>query len=195
VSTQRQNLSGVQILALLTITTLLGCIGVYILSNVLIYRFPGGEWVPVKLGEDKAIRILGIAPEPAPVIYVQTETGQLQACTGDQGELFGAFAFECTTASAPQALKLSYSDSRYTPPSPPGEVRTSFVGPGAYDMYCSGQTNFVILNDGTVWSWSKVGCCEVGCLLNLIYPVGGMVLGFVVGVVIIVIYRHRRMAG
>ena len=171
----------------LLVTTILGGLIAYLLFNIFEHYVPSGEWQPVSVGQDKAVQILGMdlnSKSGSVYYYIQTSQGKVYACDDAQCDL--------TTASPVTRAHSAAAD--YTPPQPPGEVRESFIGPGHNPGLCTGQTNYIILTDGSVWTWNKVGCCEIGCLVYLIFPLGGLVLGFFMGVVILVVggWRRRR---
>ena len=168
-----------QALTLILATTILGGLLAFFVFYVFEFRIPSGEWRPVNIDQNKAVQILGMAWPGA--VYIRTSQGSVYSCEPTR----------CQLAATPQTLHAPVEETRYTAPPSPGEVSDSFAGPGPNPGLCSGQTNYLILKDGTVWTWSKVGCCEIGCLLNLVYPLGGMILGFVAGIVILVV-RHRR---
>lgn len=174
--------SAAKALALLVIITILGGVGGAIFYDVTEYRLPGGQWQPVSLGGEKATRILGVDTR-SQFVYIKTAQSNVYSCNYNG----------CVLAPAPQVSSPRVVERyNYNPPPPPGEVRDSLAVP--YFGLCSGQMNFVILSDGSVWSWSKVGCCEMGCFIVIVYPLGGMVLGLVAGIVILVIWRRRSPA-
>jgi hypothetical protein len=187
-------LSIAKALTLLIVLAILGGVAGYVLYDVFEYRLPSGEWQPVSLGQEKAVRILGLDSKSYSAVYIQTNQGNVYACRGipGGGGGFGSFTFSCELAPAPQVSHARFNERLYTPPQPPGEVSESFVGPGPHEHFCAGQTNFVILNDGSVWAWYKIGCCEVGCLFTLAYPLCGLVLGLLVGIAILIVMRRRR---
>lgn len=176
--------TGAKALALLVIITILGGVGGYIFYDVTEYRLPGGHWQPVSLGGEKATRILG-QDRPSGDVYIQTSQGNVYSCTPTN----------CVPAPAPvPQVSNPHFNGDYNPPPPPADVIDSLTVPPPIYGLCGGQINFVILADGSVWSWSKIGCCEMGCFIIIIYPLGGMVLGLVAGIIILIIWRRRSPA-
>jgi hypothetical protein len=173
-------LSVTKALAVIVIATILGGVAGYVLFDVSEYRLPGGEWHPVSLGQEKATRILGIDSESYSAVYVQTNQGTVYSCDSTG----------CKPAPVPQVSSTRFDKPRYTPPQPPGDVNDSLGV--SYTGLCSGQANFVILSDGSVWTWNKVGCCEIGCVVVLVYPLCGLVLGLMAGILVLVVWRRRR---
>jgi hypothetical protein len=177
-----KTLSIANALALIVVIAILGGVAGYVVHDVIEYRLPGGQWHALRTGDEKAIRILGMDLTAMGGAYIQT----------DQGHVYACYSTQCKLVEAPQVANVpdqGYYAPRYTPPAPPGEVTESVAIP--YVGLCSGQANFVILKDSSVWSWDKVGCCEMGCFINLVYPVGGFLAGLVVGIVIVVVRRTR----
>lgn len=171
--------SAAKALAMLVIITILGGVGGAILYDVTEYRLPGGQWQPVSLGGEKAARILG-QDRKSGDIFIQTSEGNAYACDADS----------CSIAQVPQGLTTS-AEQRYNPPPPPANVIDSLTVPPPIYGFCSGQINFVILADGSVWRWYKVGCCEMGCFIVVVYPLAGGALGFVASVAMIIVWRRR----
>lgn len=174
-------------LAVIAIAAILGAVAGYVLYDVIEYRLPSGEWQPVSVGQDKAVQILGMdinSKSGSVYYYIQTSQGKVYAC----------YDALCDLATASPVTRTYPAAADYTPPQPPGEVRESFIGPSQSPGLCTGQTNYIILTDGSVWAWSKTGCCEMGCFVVLIYPLVGLVLGCVVGIGIVIDRRMVRRA-
>ncbi len=176
----RKIFSIVKALALILLTTILGGLIAYFLFDVFEYRVPSGQWQSVNIGQEKAVQILGLDSNSNRV-YVQTEQGKIYACDNTQ----------CSLTTAPKVTRAAKED-RYTAPPPPGEVKDSFTGPSPVPGLCSGQTNYIILKDGSAWIWSKIGSCEIGSLAILVYLGVGLILGFFTGLVILVVRRRRQ---
>jgi hypothetical protein len=168
-------------LGFLLATTIIGGLLAYLLFYIFEFGIPSGEWRQVNFGQEKATRILGGDLSSA-TVYIQTSQENIYVCQ----ETY------CLKTTTPHLSQARFEETLYSSPKPPGDVSESFVGPGPMHGLCTGQTNFVILTDGSIWTWSKSGCCEIGCLLNLVYPLVGLVLGFTTGIVILIVRQRKR---
>ncbi len=81
------------------------------------------------------------------------------------------------------------SRSNYRPPAPPGEIIASYqvddIGPN-----CRGQTNYILLEDGSIWRWNRASCAGSGTIFLTLFAMFSLISSFL-GCISLALQRGR----
>jgi hypothetical protein len=170
---------------LLIISTLLGLGAGWLAYNVITYRIPSGAWYRIGTLPEKPVEIVGSQVFD---VFIRMTDGNVYVC--------GLGTVRCEPAS-PESIPSSRlptacdSDIIFAVPQPPGEVVDEV------EYYCrshfglaDGQFNFVALTDKSIWTWSNQ-FSEYEFINEFAYLGAGIVLGFLVGYVILILRRRK----
>jgi hypothetical protein len=182
----KKSLAIIKALALVVVAAILGLLVGIALAYVIAFRVPHGEWQLVNLGQEKADRILGATEYDALAVFYDIQT--------DQGNVYRCHKTDCERLSPGEEAMEGFDQpcdrQPFAVPQPPGAMRDLFIQ--TWCGSCSGQTSSVILVDGSVWNWETIGCCEVDCLLTLVYPICGLGIGLLTAIAILIIRKRRQ---
>ena len=167
-------------LGIILLATLLGCFVPYVIVKIQENSYQKVASLPEKATE--------ILTGDYSSLYLSTVDGNVYFCD------IAKQASSCTQI-APEAVPTPPTvfipcRDLPSPPPAPGKV----IGSYEYCMHYEAgldQRVWIILDDGSVWSW-RMGCGMLGCSSAGLWMVLGGIVGFVVGMVIVTRLESRR---